>query len=166
MSEDNLDHEHGLLWKKLEEIAAGVVRADDNRARVMMFVIPMMITGIMSVLGLSWEINNRLASHLEAGGKLGARLEQQNIATKEDLKDKYERHLYKHDGLNHDIEKLEDGVRQHERRHYLYPLGEATELNPTRFYDEELLPDKTLPGEIPILKRRIPAIYHPKEERQ
>ena len=98
---DHLDSEHQTLWAEIKDIRNG-------HTRMLLGVIPIVISALGTLLALSFAISDKLTQHLEDGGKLGARLDAHTNAVEADLQDKYERHLPVHDALNRRIDRHED----------------------------------------------------------
>ena len=98
---DHLDHEHITLWEELKA-------AKTANTKVMMFVVPIMLSALGTLLALSLNISDKLTQHLEDGGKLGSRLDAHTHEVERDLNDKYGRHIQVHDALDRRIERHED----------------------------------------------------------
>ena len=98
---DHLDHEHQTLWEELKA-------AKTANTKVLLFVVPIILSALGTLLALSLSISDKLTQHLEDGGKLGARLNAHIHEVERDLNDKYSRHLPVHDALERRLERHED----------------------------------------------------------
>lgn len=98
---DSLDSEHQTLWSEIKDVR-------NSQGKMFMWIIPIIMSALGALLALSFNISEKLAEHLEVGGKLGARLDAHAHAIEMDLQDKYERHLPVHEHLEQRIDRLED----------------------------------------------------------
>jgi hypothetical protein len=159
-----LDPEHTYIFEKLEEL-------EKNRTRLIMYVVPIILSALAALLGFSYEISNRLGEHLEVGAKLGARLDAESTAISFSLRDKYTRHMATHldiglrntnahQQLNHRIERIED----HDQAHFEMHQSVGVLKNPVKPIDPEEIPQSK-----PFIydsSNKTPAVYNPKGEPQ
>jgi hypothetical protein len=142
MVRDRLDPEHAMIWDKLEEIGK-------QPGKLIMYMLPLFLTLVGAIFAFSYGIGERLNDHLEAGGKLGARLEARSVATQASLTDKYDRHMGVHHQLNDDIRVLEKWLHGLERRTAL--LLDQSQGNGVPHPDSFIFPYGS--------EDKIPAIY-------
>ena len=91
--------------------------------KVLMWIIPIAIGLMGSLLAFSHSVNERLSAHLAEIGKYGARLDAENKAIEKMLKARYDRHALMHSRLDHRIDRIDDDYEDHESDRKIHRVG-------------------------------------------